>query len=90
GRESWFMATIIIVDRIGERSRIQQLAEDIDGTIVQMSAGYWPQRVARTLNQVLGLEHPLVEMEQSDIGDFLKVRMQDVPLEDFIELTSQV
>lgn len=87
GRENWFMATIIVVDRIGERSNIQRLARDIDGTIVQMSAGYWPQRVARTLNQVMGFEHPLVSMEQSEIGDFLKARMQDVPLEAFIDLT---
>jgi hypothetical protein len=86
GRENWFMATMIVVDRIGERSNIQKLAQDVDGTIVQMSAGYWPQRVARTLNQVLGFEHPLVTMEQAEIGDFLKARMQDVPLEAFIDL----
>ncbi len=89
GRENWFMATIIVVDRIGERSNIQRLARDIDGTIVQMSAGYWPQRVARTLNQVMGFEHPLVSMEQSEIGDFLKARMQDVPLEAFIDLATE-
>jgi len=87
GRENWFMATIIVVDRIGERSNIQRLAREIDGTIVQMSAGYWPQRVARTLNQVMGFEHPLASMEQSEIGEFLKARMQDVPLEAFIDLT---
>ncbi|MCB9456040.1 MAG: CfrBI family restriction endonuclease [Anaerolineaceae bacterium] len=87
GRENWFMATMIVVDRIGEGSRIQELANKIDGTIVQMSAGYWPQRVARTLKQVLGFEHPLVTMEQSEVGDFLKEQMHDVPLEAFIGLT---
>jgi hypothetical protein len=87
GRENWFMATLIIVDRIGERSRIQRIARDIDGTIIQMSGGYWPQKVARTLNQVIGLDHPLVRMEQTEIGDFLRARIQDVPLEDFIDLT---
>jgi hypothetical protein len=86
GRDNWFMATIIVVDRIGERSNIQTLAKAIDGTIVQMSAGYWPQRVARTLNQVLGYEHPLITMEQADIGDYLNRQMQDVPLEIFIDL----
>lgn len=86
GRENWFMATIIIVDRIGERSIIQELAKNIDGTIVQMSAGYWPQRVAKILNQVMGFEHPLITMEQSEIGDFLRARMTDVPLEKFIDL----
>ncbi|MBZ0318444.1 MAG: CfrBI family restriction endonuclease [Anaerolineae bacterium] len=89
GRENWYMATLIIVDRIGARSRIERIAEDIDGTIVQMSAGYWPQRVARTLHQILGFEHPLVIMEQADIGDYLKARLQDVPLESFIELTDR-
>lgn len=87
GRENWFMATIIIVDRVGERSNIQKLATDIDGTIIQMSAGYWPQRVAKTLNRVLGFEHPLVTMNQEEIGDFLKAQMQDAPLEAFIDFT---
>lgn len=88
GRENWFMATLIIVDRIGERSRIQKLAQSIEGTIVQMSAGYWPQRVAVTLHQILGFEHPILAMEQSDVGDFLKARLQDVPLETFVNLVS--
>lgn len=87
GPENWFMATIIIVDRIGERSKIQNLAKAIDGTIVQMSVGYWPQRVARTLNGVLGFQHPLVTLEQAEIGDYLKARMQTVPIEAFIDLT---
>lgn len=86
GRQSWYMATMIVVDRIGERSNIEKLASDIDGTIVQMSAGYWPQRVARTLHRVLSYEHPLVTMEQSEIGDYLKSQMQDVPLEKFIDI----
>jgi hypothetical protein len=86
GRENWFMATLIIVDRIGERSTIQRLASSIDGTIIQMSAGYWPQRVARVLNHVLGFEHPLITMDQIEIGDFLKRQMQDVPLEAFIAM----
>ncbi len=87
GRENWYMATIIIVDRIGARSNIERLARNIDGTIVQMSAGYWPQRIARTLNQTLGFEHPLVSMEQDAIGDYLKAQLQSAPLETFIDFT---
>jgi hypothetical protein len=40
GGESHFMHTFIIVDRIGARSRIVELAAEIDGTILQMSASY--------------------------------------------------
>ncbi|NOT61739.1 MAG: CfrBI family restriction endonuclease, partial [Acidobacteria bacterium] len=43
GRSRWFLATIILVDRIGANSRIERLAQGVEGTIIQMSAGYWPQ-----------------------------------------------
>jgi hypothetical protein len=86
GRSRWYMATIILVDRIGTNSRIEQLAAQVNGTIIQMSAGYWPQQVARKLNQVLGFEHPLVNMPQARIGAFLARKLNDVPLEKFIGL----
>jgi hypothetical protein len=86
GRKTWYMATIIIVDRLGERSKTEQLAREIDGTIVQMSAGYWPQRVARILNETVGFEHPLVMMDKADVGEYIRTQMQNVPLETFIEL----
>jgi hypothetical protein len=82
------MATIIIVDRIGRNSRIEQLARDIDGTIIQMSAGYWPQQVARELSRVLGFKHDLVDMDQASIGEYLKQKLRQVPLEDFIQLAA--
>jgi hypothetical protein len=88
GRRNWYMATVIVVDRVGERSNIEKRANDIEGTIVQMSAGYWPQRVAKTLNRVLGFEHPLVNMERSEIGDYLEAKMRDVPLEAFIDIVT--
>jgi hypothetical protein len=80
------LATIIIVDRIGANSRIERLAQEVDGTIIQMSAGYWPQQVARELNRVLGFEHDLVNMEQSHIEEFLKDKLGQAPLQDFIGL----
>lgn len=85
GRENWFMATIIVVDRIGERSNIQALADEIDGTIVQMSGGYWPQRIALRLHEVLGFEHPLLHMTQAQVGDYLRTQMPLVPLHAFID-----
>jgi hypothetical protein len=88
GSTHYFMGTIIVVDRVGPRSRIIQLAEEIDGTIVQMSAGYWPQRIARELNAIFGYDHPLVTMVQDDVGDYLQTALQDVPLMNFIRLAS--
>jgi hypothetical protein len=80
----FFMATIIIVDRIGERSNIRELARKVGGRIVQMSASYWPQEVARLLHERFSFEHELIDMEQNRIEDYLRERLEHVPLESFI------
>jgi hypothetical protein len=89
GRSKYYMATIILVDRIGANSRIERLAEEVEGTIVQMSAGYWPQQVAQVLNKKLGFKHYLVNAKLEDIDAYISGALRDVPLEDFIGLTGQ-
>lgn len=84
GNSLYYMATIIIVDRIGAKSNIVNLARRVNGDIVQMSATFWPQQVARLLKKSLGFEHELVDMKQSQIEEYLKTRLNDVPLESFI------
>ena len=81
---NWYMATIIIVDRLGRGSRVEQLAREIDGEIVQMSGAYWPQEVAMILERRLGYKHPLVDMDQQAIEGYLKEALRNVPLESFI------
>jgi hypothetical protein len=89
GRSTYYMATIILVDRIGANSRIERLAEEVEGTIIQMSAGYWPQQVARVLNKKLGFKHYLVDARLEDIDSYISKALRNVPLEDFIGLTGQ-
>lgn len=84
GRSKWYMATIIIVDRIGRGSRIKDLAREVDGDIVQMSMTYWPQEVAQILNHKMELQHPLVDMHRSEISDYLREAMKSVPLVDYL------
>jgi len=84
GRSKWYMATIIIVDRIGRGSRIKDLAREIDGDIVQMSMTYWPQEVAQILNHRMEFQHPLVDMHRSEISNYLKEAMKSVPLADYL------
>jgi len=87
GRSRFYMATIILIDRIGRNSSLEGLARRVDGTIIQMSASYWPQQVARVLNQTCGLKHALVDMRPELIGSFLRDKLTQVPLEDFIGLS---
>jgi hypothetical protein len=87
GRSKFFMATIILVDRIGANSRIERMAEEVHGTIVQMSAGYWPKQVAQVLNKTLGFKHDLLHMSDSETEKYLRKAMRKVPLEQFIGLS---
>ncbi len=84
GKSRWYMATIIIVDRIGRGSRLKDLAREVEGDIVQMSMAYWPQEVAQILHQRLGFQHALVDMPHSEIRAFLSRAMETVPLEEFL------
>jgi len=84
GSTKFFMGTIILVDTIGKRSRISQLAEAISGTIIQMSMVYWPKLVAIELNKKLGFNHDLVNMPDSRVQRYLKDKILEVPLESFI------
>jgi hypothetical protein len=87
GRSTYYMATIILVDRIGANSRIERMAEQVQGTIVQMSAGYWPKQVAQVLSDVLGYKHELIRMDDNQVEAYLNKAMQVIPLEEFIGLS---
>lgn len=54
-----------------------------------MSAAYWPQQVARELNRALGFKHDLVNMKPARIEPYLKSKMRQVPLEEFIGLNGE-
>lgn len=87
GRSKWFMATIIIVDRIGPKSNIQELANRIEGDVVQMSMAYWPQEVAKILEQRMGFNHPLVYMPRNEVHNYLSEAIRHVNLENYLRTT---
>ena len=89
GRSKYYMATIILVDRIGPNSSIEHLAREIDGCIIQMSAGYWPQQVAHELSTKLGYRHRLAKMKQSRIGNFLERELAKINIKKFIPPSGQ-
>jgi hypothetical protein len=86
GKSNWYLATIIFVDTIGGRSKIRELAEEVDGKIIQMSMGYWPQAVAQELATTLNYEHDLATMDQSQIGDYLWDELKKIDLLEIIRV----
>jgi len=83
GRQKHFMATFIIVDRIGPRSRIVELAKKIDGTIIQMSMASWLKVLAEKLGHVLGFRHALQNMAPKDIEPYIKASLAKIKIEEF-------
>jgi hypothetical protein len=86
GRSRYYMATIILVDRIGANSRIEQLAQAVDGNIVQMSSNYWPRQVAEILHHRLGFSHWMLDVSEADFQQKLAATMHTISLEPFIGL----
>lgn len=84
GTKNHYMATFVIVDRIGDKSRIINLANNIDGTIIQMSMAYWPKELAIKLGKTLGFKHPLQTMPDHEIENYLKISLSKIDIEKFI------
>lgn len=84
GRQKHYMATIIIVDRIGKNSGISQMAKKIGGTIVQMSMSYWVIDVAKKLKEVIGYDPKILHIKEEKIPEYIRKKMQDVPIEKFL------
>lgn len=86
GNKKWYMATIIIVDRIGKNSRIETLAEAIQGNIVQMSGAYWPKQVALILNEKLGYKNPITSISMNKLNEYIKAKVDEVPFMEILQM----
>lgn len=84
GKTKWFMATIIVVDRIGQNSRIGALAKRIGGDIVQMSGAYWPLRVAEVLKERTGYKSELLGMKEKEVLQYLKKKIAKIDFQKLI------
>jgi hypothetical protein len=81
------MKTLIIVDRIGDRSNIKQLAERIDGKIVQMSGAYWPLDVGAELEQVdKRYSSPFKGLKGGALGKAIRATLSTAPLDKVMPL----
>jgi len=84
GRKLHFMSTIILVDRIGEGSRINELARRIDGNIIQMSMNYWVKEICQILKKTIGFDHKILKLSNEDSLEFINNEMQKINLNDFV------
>jgi len=83
--DTYHMSTIIIVDRIGEKSRIMEMARNVDGVIVQMSMSHWIKDVCGALKEKINYDCPVASIKDGKITEYVKSEMKKIPLEQFIE-----
>jgi len=85
GRKKHFMSTIVIVDRIGAKSRIADMAKLIDGRIVQMSMSQWITEICEILRDTVGFKHPLLKMSDEKSLTYVREEVAKIDLKKFIE-----
>lgn len=77
--------TIILIDTIGEKSRIEDMAKNIDGHIIQMSGTYWVHKLAETIKAAFPFyNNPLLHISKEQSLQYLKDRMSDIDLSKFL------
>ena len=84
GRQVHYMSTIILVDRIGEGSRIVEMADEINGDIVQMSMTHWIIEVGRILSEKIGFSHPILDMTETESLEYIRTELQKIEFRMFI------
>jgi len=84
GREKWYMASFIIVDRVGKGSRIPEIAAQVGATVIQMSMSYWMRLLARELERQTGYRHELSAIPDEQMEEYLRDKLAEVPVGMFI------
>jgi hypothetical protein len=85
GNNSHAMKTIILVDRIGDKSRIVEMAKATNGHIIQMSMTYWVYELAKILSEYSDFKHEILKSKDEDSIDYIHKKIKDVNLKPFTD-----
>ena len=83
-RKRYHSATVIIVDRVGESSGLEEQAKRAGATIVQMSMSHWTKNLAKLLADRFGYHHELLHQAPSGLSGYFRRKLAKVHFEDFI------
>ena len=84
GRQKHYMSTLILIDRIGEGSRIKDLAKKINGNIVQMSMSYWIKEVCEILKKTTGFKHDIISLNDETSIKHIRKALVNIDLGSFV------
>jgi hypothetical protein len=82
------LKTFIIVDVVGPRSGIIELAKRVDGVIIQMSSSDWVQTLGIELERALtGFKSPLSGLPHREYVKFIENGVNMAPLEEIFQIS---
>ena len=78
--------TIIIVDTIGEGSRVREMAAEIGGAIIQMNSSFWVKELADTIESIYpkAFKNPLKSISQRDSLQYVERQVLGVEFRHFL------
>lgn len=78
--------TIILVDTIGANSRIVEMAQEINGNLVQMSGTYWVHEVAEIIRKNFGFyTNHILTLKPQNTSRWIRQKMTQIPLQQFLK-----
>ena len=86
GGEKHYTSTIILVDNIGENSRIVEMAKKIDGVILQMREHFWVYKLAQTIKEKCDYESPILSGSLEDSLRYIDEKMKEVDLTPILKI----
>lgn len=83
-RQHYHSATIIIVDRVGPSSGLEEQARRAGVHIIQMSMSHWPKQLAQLLAEKFACHNDLLNLAPHKMADYFQKKLKKVQFEDFI------
>ena len=87
GNNKHYVSTLIIVDKIGDGSRIKEMAKEVDGDIIQMSMAYWVFSVAKIIKERTGFVPGILKIRQEDSLTYIRKAMERIDISNFLNTT---
>ncbi len=86
GNMKHYVSTLILVDKIGDGSRIKEMAKEVDGDIIQMSMAYWVFSVAKIIKERTGFSPDILKVKQEDSLVYIKNAMKKISISKFLNI----
>ena len=86
GDRRLYAATIILIEKLGEKSNVKNIAKRIGARVIQMSGTYWVYELAQVLKDEFEFfDHPLLSMTQEESIIFIKKNIPIIDMTQFVQ-----